>query len=201
MPRLRLPNPPLRESRPLTVAEFRGCHESDDAHGTLVTWTLALIRYSTGTRTARHEPREKTGEWLNLKLYASDRVPHKANYWLAWHPSRREMSLTKDRSRLREHRPKLYDIVSEYLTQFGDELQSVIAYHIVEATPVGGCVMRADPFNALLHAGTLKPPVARDAWPHHELDRALTLLREERGVQFRRIDDSLLGVLLARSDA
>lgn len=194
---MRTPKPPSLASRPLHVAEFHGFADPDQ---TPVYWRLALRRYKTHQKTGKAVTKMLTpvpygDEWLNMKLYASDKVINKANYWVTWNPDKAIWGLVSDRGILRDHRPHLYAAVTAYLKAEGSRLHDGLGYHRIRRDGESFTIEADELFDALaigLH------PVPMEIHGRAHMLPIMNLLTSERGIRFTRIEDPILGPCIKR---
>jgi hypothetical protein len=75
------------------IVELRECYGS--------TWKV-FVRHT-----------DTTGRYVSVKLCATGRVEHKANYWLAWDTEKKKMSsrFMVDANLLKTNRPELYKMM------------------------------------------------------------------------------------------
>jgi hypothetical protein len=59
---------------------------------------------------------EKDG-FINLKLYADDDAPDKANYWISYRPDTKKIPQGKDAKMLSTHKSDLYSKVQKFLEE------------------------------------------------------------------------------------
>lgn len=81
--------------------------------------------------------------WLNLKMWSSMPVLHKANFWIAWHPEGKRLNRRADTSALEMLRPKLATFLSEALIEMDGFLSDDAGFYLVnrQASGVITCVI------------------------------------------------------------
>lgn len=190
-PRQRAGSPPRGEQRPVTLAELH-IH----AHSELwrVSWLQAKIG-NPNARLAAAQP-DPSDEWLNLKLWAVDRVSHKANYWTAWNPTARRFTSRGDTRALASLRPDLHQTLAAAMTLLSAELNAGAALMDVPLIHAARSVSDAltvgfDPVcESLLSA----PGIIATPENAGQIKYLTGMLRRERGVDFAVIGEDILGV-------
>ena len=80
--------------------------------------------------------RSKSGDFLNLKLYSVNRVPRKANYWIALRLSTLCFCRHRDVDLLAAGRSELYFAVLNYLTERYKAIQDAPKYDPARLPPL-----------------------------------------------------------------